>query len=91
MTDNVTDASKANAIAQGWRLQCEEAPDELATLRARVERLQAFSIKPGDVVTIAGCYRVIPNPARRWWQIWKPRTVPGPDLARFTLAEEKKP
>jgi hypothetical protein len=34
-------------------------------------------MKTGDKVTIAGVYRNVPNPNRRWWQFWKPRRIPG--------------
>jgi hypothetical protein len=30
-------------------------------------------IKIGDTFTIEGVYRMVPNPDRRWWQLWKPR------------------
>lgn len=41
----------------------------------------------GDKFTIAGVRRSVPNPDRRWWQWWKPRTVPGPPM-EFTCVGE---
>lgn len=43
-------------------------------------------IKPGDTITLADCYRAVPNSARRWWQFWKPRLVASEELAVFTVA-----
>lgn len=31
-------------------------------------------LRPGDVITF-DCDPLVPNPDRRWWQIWKPRRV----------------
>lgn len=39
----------------------------------------------GETVTIAGIYEQVPNPARRWWQFWRPRFVAGPELRKFTI------
>lgn len=43
------------------------------------------SIKPGDRVTIEGLHRVVPNPRRRWWQLWKPRMVETCETAEWTI------
>jgi hypothetical protein len=43
-------------------------------------------MKPGDHITIAGCFAMKINPARHWWQVWKPRYVADDErLARFKL------
>lgn len=43
-------------------------------------------MKPGDHFTIAGCFAMMLNPNRRWWQFWKPRYVADEErLARFTV------
>lgn len=39
-------------------------------------------LKAGDTVTITGFHPLVPNTRRRWWQFWKPRSVP--DLSRLT-------
>lgn len=50
-------------------------------------------IKEGDIITIAGYYQKVPNPARRWWQVWKPRMIAGGDLAKWRCvkAPQTKP
>lgn len=43
-------------------------------------------MQTGDTFTIAGIHPVIANPARRWWQFWKPRKVADRTrLAMFTV------
>jgi hypothetical protein len=39
----------------------------------------------GDTLTIAGVMARVPNPARRWWQWWKPRMIDGPKLQKFVV------
>ena len=39
----------------------------------------------GDIFTIAGMVKVIPNPDREWWHFWKPRMVKTSELAKFTI------
>ena len=42
-------------------------------------------IKIGDTVTIAGLVKSVPNPSRKWWQVWKPRMVQTGELMRYTV------
>lgn len=42
-------------------------------------------IKLGDSITIEGLHRVIANPDRRWWQLWKPRMVETSETAEWTV------
>jgi hypothetical protein len=39
----------------------------------------------GDIITVEGIYRRIPNPARRSWQFWKPRLVDSDELQIFKV------
>ena len=48
-------------------------------------KLTAERINEGDTVTIDGIYWSVPNPARRWWQIWKPRLVSSDEMQTFTV------
>lgn len=40
--------------------------------------LSPDAIHLGDYFTISGVHKMVSNPARRWWQLWKPRLVKGP-------------
>ena len=39
----------------------------------------------GDTVTIAGLVKSVPNPSRKWWQVWRPRMVQTGELMRYTV------
>jgi hypothetical protein len=41
--------------------------------------------QPGDTFTIAHIYRMIPNPDRKWWQVWKPRKVCSREPETWTV------
>ena len=50
-------------------------------------------IQHGDRITIAGLYKRIPNPDRKWGQFWKPMTIPCEELAELeciTVGAPKK-
>ena len=55
------------------------SPAELA------DRVEGRTMNHGDKCTIAGYYSLIRNPARKWWQVWKPRMVASDKLAVFTV------
>lgn len=43
-------------------------------------------MKPGDKFTIAHVHPWMRNPARKWWQFWKPKWVVDTSrLAEFTV------
>jgi hypothetical protein len=42
-------------------------------------------MKPGDTFTIAGLTRKVPNPARKWWQVWRPRMIDTRELQTWTI------
>lgn len=44
-------------------------------------------ISDGDVFTIAGVYKIIRNPDRHWWQIWRPRMVATGKLQTFRVRQ----
>lgn len=46
-----------------------------------------YGMKSGDSLTIAGVWRKIPNPDRKWWQFWRPRMVASGEYQRFTVTE----
>ena len=39
----------------------------------------------GDVLTFDGLFKPMPNPNRRWWQLWKPRTIASNELQTFVV------
>lgn len=55
-------------------------------MTALIRFVEGGTFKPGDVFTIGGFYRMIPNPHRRWWQFWKPREVSSGELVKFTIS-----
>jgi hypothetical protein len=53
----------------------------------RSSLFDGVAMKPGDMVTIGGCYVMAANPDRRWWQFWRPRMVPTDELQQFRVVE----
>jgi hypothetical protein len=51
-------------------------------VKARVDAMH-YS---GDTFTIAGCKRVVRNPDRRWWQLWKPRQIVTAELQTWRVS-----
>lgn len=47
---------------------------------------RAAAVKPGDRITFAGQFVRVPNPNRRWFQFWKPKTITTDQLQEFTLS-----
>jgi hypothetical protein len=48
------------------------------------------AIEVGDTLTISGVRRSVRNPARRWWQLWRPRWVKSADLANLRVVSSAK-
>lgn len=44
----------------------------------------------GDKVTMDGLHRMVPNPARRRWQFWKPRMVALKELAVWLWPDDPR-
>lgn len=44
----------------------------------------------GDLITIDGIYRKIPNRDRKPWQFWKPRFVSTDELQTFRVIGPRK-
>jgi len=42
-------------------------------------------LKTGDTFTLSGIYRDMPNPAWRWWALWRPRFVASSDLQTYRV------
>lgn len=42
-------------------------------------------MKRGELFTIAGLYKKVPNPARKWWTPWRPRLVASAELQTFEV------
>ena len=52
------------------------------------------TVKIGDKITLAGTFVLVRNPARKWWQVWKPRVVAGIDpdkLMSYTVTHVVNP
>ncbi len=51
-----------------------------------VSGLAEGTIKQGDIITIAGDYKTVRNPRRRWWSFWRPRFIERQDLREYVVA-----
>ncbi|QPQ55586.1 hypothetical protein IC614_03010 [Allosphingosinicella flava] len=47
--------------------------------------MSEIDIKKGGMFTIAGLYKMVPNPNRRWWQLWKPKRVQSIELQTWKV------